>query len=648
MKGPHAPAPGAPFHEIGIRFAAAPGAGGLQVQVDTPAGSSEWQELALPKLDEVERLAQQALLDASRRGRGDEPARRLGRALFAALFDRQVLGRYQATLGPSRAGAPPLRLRFHLGAGSAGETTLHRLPWELLCEPGHGEGRLLALDRRLSVVRHLTVADGVTLTPKPPRLRVLVAAAEGRAPSVPPLDLGAEIEAIRAACRDQGAVAVEVLRPATLEALIARLRGGGVHVLHLIGHGDLAAADGVVLLPDTGGRLAPWHGERLAAQLDGLSPLRLVVLNACRTAEAVAGRPFAGVAGAFLARGLPAVVAMQAPISDLAAAAFAAAVFERLAAGDGLDAAVAEGRLAISRRRPRTFEWAVPVLFSRLPGGELFAAPSPTEPAGARGGSPATDGGGDAGGAAGSGGSTARRRPLPPSPRTRWLLGLVSLALLIATALLAPRFAVELPPADERIPPAARERQGESGGTAGRKDVGGAPHDDAAGERDGPAGSDAGGEVVRRPTPGESRAGATSDETGDAGPPAAPGGVGAPALSAAADRPSEPPGGGTAPGAADVAAAAAAGSFCGPVRSLRSGDPVTIPEIDAQLVPQILERPGLGTYVTVGLIGPAGETHRTANRPASLDFAGHAPLIVRLLAFDPSAGTVSLSCRIAR
>jgi hypothetical protein len=623
VKGPSAAAPAGGYREIDVRFAASASAGGLQVRVDTPAGASEWQELALPLgAAEAERLAHRALLAAAQGRRGEEPARRLGQALFTALFARQVLGRYHATVGASRTASPPLRLCFHLGAGSAEEAALHRLPWELLCEPGHGDGRLLALDRHLSVVRHLTVADGVATLPRPPRLRVLVAAAEGRAPGVEPLDLGGEVDAIRAACGDGSAVAVETLRPATLEGVIERLRGGGFHVLHLSGHGDLAGDDGVVLLPDAGGRLVPWHGERLAAQLDGLSPLRLVVLNSCRTAEAVAGRPFAGVAGAFLARGLPAVAAMQAPVTDAAAAAFATAVYARLAAGEGLDAAVSEGRLAVSRRRPHTFEWAVPVLFSRLPGGELFTAPAAGDETGRASGGVEVEAkersGGDSAGAAGRRLATSAHLPRAPSSAARWLLALLSLVVFVVMSAVAPRRAVEDASDGELVVgPAA-----------------------AGGEVASPAG-------VRGPTvpPGEGVARAD---------PVRPPAAGAPGDLADSG---EPPGPeeGTTSTAADGAArqpsgtgalAAVAGAFCGPIRTLPSGEAVEVPELDATLVPRILDHPGLGAYVTVTLLGPGARSHRTTNRPDSLDFRGDAPLLVRVLGFDAVAGTVRLSCRL--
>jgi hypothetical protein len=649
VKGSPAGAPAVAHVEIGFRFAAAATPGRLQVKVDTPAGDSEWQEVDLPLGGaEAERLAHRALLGASRGRTGAEPARHLGQALYGSLFAPQVLGRFHATIGATRSGAPPLRLRFHLGSASAEEAALHRLPWELLCEPGLGGGRLLALDRNLSVVRHLTVPGGGDRPPRPPRLRVLVAAAEGRAPGEggglgldgtaldgTALDVGGEVDSIRAACRQTPAVAVEVLRPATLDRLIERLRGGDYHVLHLIGHGDLVSGDGVVLLPDADGRLVPWHGERLAAQLDGLSPLRLVVLNACRTAEAVAGRPFSGVAGAFLARGMPAVVAMQAPITDVAAAAFATTVYRRLAAGAGLDAAVSEGRLAISRRRPHTFEWAVPVLFSRLSRGDLFAAPAVergTEAAAsteAETAAPVAAGAGRPGGskavasvAAGSSGPGASGEAAATDVmprRRRVLLALASFAVFLAAALAGSWLAPE---------------------TSGRERA--VPGDPVA-DRSGAVAVHPG-DVRAEPSPAEAasprqRPGRESArEAGDAVPPV----VGLPGVVLPAEgRPGERRRVEGAP-RGDTAFT----PFCGPIRTLRSGEAVEIPEIGATLVPRVLDEPGLGPYVTLALLGLAVPAQDTTNRPDTLDFRGQAPLVVRVLEFDADAGIVRLSCHL--
>jgi CHAT domain-containing protein len=97
--------------------------------------------------------------------------------------------------------------------------------------------------------------------------------------------------------------------------------------------------------------------------LHDVPTLRLVFLNACETATVTREKgldPFAGVASAMVMAGLPAVVAMQFPISDQAAITFAQRFYPLLARGHPVDAAVAGARRAIRLADPGTMEWATP------------------------------------------------------------------------------------------------------------------------------------------------------------------------------------------------------------------------------------------------------------------------------------------------
>ncbi|HEX2370177.1 MAG TPA: CHAT domain-containing protein, partial [Acidimicrobiia bacterium] len=57
--------------------------------------------------------------------------------------------------------------------------------------------------------------------------------------------------------------------------------------------------------------------------LHGYRPLRLALLNACEGARGSASDPFAGAAQSLVQQGIPAVIAMQFPITDRAAILFA-------------------------------------------------------------------------------------------------------------------------------------------------------------------------------------------------------------------------------------------------------------------------------------------------------------------------------------
>jgi hypothetical protein len=94
------------------------------------------------------------------------------------------------------------------------------------------------------------------------------------------------------------------------------------------------------------------------------------VLNACEGARAPADptRPtFAGVATCLVDEGVPAVVAMQFPISDRAASAFGLGLHRALADGEDVARAVVAGRQAIRDDIPGTLQWITPALFLRQP-----------------------------------------------------------------------------------------------------------------------------------------------------------------------------------------------------------------------------------------------------------------------------------------
>jgi TPR repeat protein len=129
----------------------------------------------------------------------------------------------------------------------------------------------------------------------------------------------------------------------------------------------------MLLLEEPDGRPHLVSGTVFATWLTD-EPLRLVFLNACKsgtTATTGSAHPFAGVASALIRGGVPAVVAMQFPITDDAATEFARTFYERIAQNFPVDGAVAEGRKALYSDEERA-EWATPVLYLRGKDGRLF------------------------------------------------------------------------------------------------------------------------------------------------------------------------------------------------------------------------------------------------------------------------------------
>lgn len=303
--------------------------------------------------------------------------RGVGEKLFAALFQGEVRDRYVSSVARIRAADEGLRITIRIDPDDAAAARLHSLPWEYLYHPE--ARRFLARSRRSPVVRYLDVPEPADLPPVPRPLRILMVMANPT--DTEPLALEQERQAIAKVWRDHPIVEIEFLprdpaARASARALRAALLEKEFHVLHFMGHGgfDRETGLGTLFFENQQGGSDPISGGDLAELLDDFKSLRLVVVNACHSAKAAddEGRnPFTGVATALVQGGLPAVLAMQAAISDQAAIAFSREFYHRLAAGDSIDAAVVEGRRSIGRP-DETDEWGLPVLFLRAREGRLY------------------------------------------------------------------------------------------------------------------------------------------------------------------------------------------------------------------------------------------------------------------------------------
>ena len=142
---------------------------------------------------------------------------------------------------------------------------------------------------------------------------------------------------------------------ATRSSLIRSLESFKPDILHFVGHGDILPTGGVLILES--GRpneAAQIHADELAELLVEAN-VQLAVLSGCMTGESVSG-----IGAGLIRSGIAAVVAMQAPISDLSAGLFARAFYSSLGVGESVDDAVIQARGAI---RGAYNDWAIPVVF---------------------------------------------------------------------------------------------------------------------------------------------------------------------------------------------------------------------------------------------------------------------------------------------
>ena len=363
-------------------------ADGLTVSSSSRAGGTVSAPLVLP--DDLDAYRLDALLKASGATRGTDGAHRdlildddgalppvsereVGSDLFRALLPGPVRDAFMRSAGSGKENG--VRIRLQIDPNDPELARLAALPWELIYNDV--TRKALGRSKFTPVIRSLDVAQSVEMRPFRPPLRVLLVLAN---PSdTHPLDLDLEKEHVVGVLESLDGVEVTVIEHATEKKVYDALDTGEYHVLHYMGHGGFSdRRGGVLMLEDEHGRSAELSATELGDDLAERRAMRLVFLNACDTGRAshqAGADPFTGVASALVAAGIPAVVAMQVPVADRAALAFAGKFYDMIAHGEPVDAAVAVGRRAIWRTNESSLEWATPVLFMRSSDGHLFGTP---------------------------------------------------------------------------------------------------------------------------------------------------------------------------------------------------------------------------------------------------------------------------------
>lgn len=329
--------------------------------LETPLSRSDSVRLELP----LEDLRQQVSLFKNGTA-GRDVSKKLGGAMFQALLPppiREIWDRSEGALESESI----LRLRLDIRCPE-----LAALPWEMLYDSGRRY--FLATAPQRPIVRYVYDAASERPLARVSDLSILIVVS--RPSGLEELSAAEqEVAIIQDSLRDLrdcGRVRVDVLQRATIQKLQQSLLRG-YHGLHFIGHGTFEEGVGHLIFEDEQGKPQWIDGETLAIFCRE-TPLRLLVLNSCETADASAVDPLLGVAQAALVAEVPAVVAMQGAIRDEAAAAFARGFYLALAESYPLETCVTEGRKAIIAQNHglAPADWAVPVLFSNAPNGLLW------------------------------------------------------------------------------------------------------------------------------------------------------------------------------------------------------------------------------------------------------------------------------------
>jgi hypothetical protein len=298
-----------------------------------------------------------------------------GLMLAESLFVPEMVTAFAEARAVAQSGQFPLRVRLLAGPGAPEINTIY---WEALRDPK--DKSPLFTGENLFLSRYLASSDlrPVKLRPQG-ALKALTAASN---PSdlanskLAPVDVAGELGRAKEAL---GAIPVTELgsaEPCTLNALVAKLRGG-YDILYLAAHGTMAESGPRVWLQKEDGSAAVTSAEEIVTRIRELqNPPRLVVLASCQSAgdgkpNKDAGRVLQAFGPGLAQAGIPAVIAMQGNISMDSVKKFLPVFFSELQKDGQIDRALGVARGTI--REAHDF-W-MPVLFMRLRSGKIWYVP---------------------------------------------------------------------------------------------------------------------------------------------------------------------------------------------------------------------------------------------------------------------------------
>ncbi len=322
-------------------------------QIDDDATQPEW-------------AAHLAQIASTRGWVGRQTLETIGALLFNRLFRddvRDLWLRARAELDNGEAGVC-IRLMIEPPAVAA-------LPWEAMFDPD----RALALAGSLhtpfvrveTLLRHVGQMRPLATTLP---LRMLIATPEDPTQQI---DGAAETQRLIQALGSLQDRVIEVttLRDrfsvVDLRQAIARTRPD---IVHLVTHGQ---PEGVLLWRHDEPVLTPAASLRTA--FEGADSVKLIVLNACATAQGSLNRSLASVGAQLLQSGAPAVIAMQFDIEEEVAGDFAQFFYQELLGGSCpgvVHRAVSFARSNLYALNPDSIGYTTPILWLNAADGAIF------------------------------------------------------------------------------------------------------------------------------------------------------------------------------------------------------------------------------------------------------------------------------------
>lgn len=289
----------------------------------------------------------------------------LGVSLYQCLFHNSVANMLNKSLGGVLlADDQGMRIRLKISPPE-----IAALPWEVLYD--QSTRCFLSTSGKMPLTRYIQLDEPIKALKIEPPVKVLVLIPEGSG-----LEVGKEKAIITEALGELEPVEIRVLEGKVTRSAISRtLVEEQYHILHFIGHGIFESNQGYLVINSEQEERDLISADDFASFFISYPSLKLIVLNSCQGAEVSSTKELAGMAPQLVARGIPAVIAMQYPISDDAALTFAKEFYLKLCRGwsrGRVDTAIshARNRLHMDIKEPLAF--ATPVLFMRSPTGVIF------------------------------------------------------------------------------------------------------------------------------------------------------------------------------------------------------------------------------------------------------------------------------------
>jgi hypothetical protein len=293
-------------------------------------------------------------------------ARQLGIILFRTLFNGPILPAYLESL-PIAIKNSRYGLRIRLNLEHAPQ--LSHIPWELM----HNTRDYIAVSPKTSLIRYPRQIlprrrEKLSL---PLRVLLIISSPDG----FPPLDGDRErrlFETSISPLRHAGQLTTDTLENPTPSDLHRQLKAARYHVLHFIGYtqADPETYSGYLVFASANDDATTdlIRADTLARQITEENTIRFVFLDTTDTLASAAI-----VSANFIARGLPAVITPQFPISPPSHTQLINETYHTLVEYYPVDEAITRARDAIRSRHP--VEWASPVLYTHSTDGQIFSRP---------------------------------------------------------------------------------------------------------------------------------------------------------------------------------------------------------------------------------------------------------------------------------